>query len=45
MRDAAIEKVLDPHGELLEGENHTTRGSGTRRRGRGIAIGFKGVHC
>jgi CO/xanthine dehydrogenase Mo-binding subunit len=41
MRDAAIEKVLDRVASLLEWEKPFDRGSGTVRRGRGIAVGFK----
>src|SRR5437764_7716483 len=41
MKDAAIEKVLDRTASLLDWEKPFDRGSGTVRRGRGIAIGFK----
>ena len=41
MRDAAIEKVLERTAELLDWGKPYDRGGGTRRRGRGIAIGFK----
>ena len=41
MRDAAIEKVLDRTEQLLEWKKPFDRGTGTLRRGRGIAIGFK----
>jgi CO/xanthine dehydrogenase Mo-binding subunit len=41
MRDAAIEKVLERTAELLDWGKPFDRGSGTRRCGRGIAIGFK----
>src|SRR5438477_7221296 len=41
MKDAALEKVLDRLEELLEWEKPFDHGSGTVRRGRGIAIGFK----
>ena len=41
MRDAAIEKVLERLSELMSWDKPFERGSGTVRRGRGIAIGFK----
>src|SRR5213079_2372192 len=41
MRDAAIEKVLERTAELMDWRKPFDRGSGTVRRGRGIAIGFK----
>jgi CO/xanthine dehydrogenase Mo-binding subunit len=41
MRDAAIEKVLERVSALLGWEKPFERGSGTVRRGRGIAVGFK----
>jgi len=41
MQDAAIDKVLERLGVLLDWERPFDRGSGTVRRGRGIAIGFK----
>jgi len=41
MRDAAIEKVLDRLSELLQWNHPFEKGTGTIRRGRGIAIGFK----
>ena len=41
MRDAAIEKVLDRAAAILEWEKPLERGTGTLRKGRGIAIGFK----
>jgi len=41
MRDAAIEKVLDRAASLLEWEKPFDRGTGTIRKGRGIAVGFK----
>ena len=41
MRDAAIEKVLDRLAALMDWDKPFERGSGTVRRGRGIAIGFK----
>jgi CO/xanthine dehydrogenase Mo-binding subunit len=41
MRDAAIEKVLDRLSDLLQWNHPFEKGTGTIRRGRGIAIGFK----
>jgi CO/xanthine dehydrogenase Mo-binding subunit len=41
MRDAAIEKVLERVSVLLDWSEPFDHGSGTLRRGRGIAIGFK----
>jgi CO/xanthine dehydrogenase Mo-binding subunit len=41
MRDAAIEAVLDRVAERMEWDQPFERGSGSIRRGRGIAIGFK----
>ncbi len=41
MRDAAIEKVLDRLETLMDWKKSFDKGSGTMRRGRGIAIGFK----
>ncbi len=41
MQDAAIDKVLERLGVLLDWTRPFDRGSGTVRRGRGIAIGFK----
>ena len=41
MRDAALEKVLDRLESLMQWTSAFERGSGTLRRGRGIAIGFK----
>ncbi|MGQ0655836.1 MAG: xanthine dehydrogenase family protein molybdopterin-binding subunit [Betaproteobacteria bacterium] len=41
MRDAAIEKVLDRLEALMDWKQPFERGSGTLRRGRGVAIGFK----
>ncbi len=41
MQDAAIDKVLERLGVLLDWERPFDRGRGTVRRGRGIAIGFK----
>jgi CO/xanthine dehydrogenase Mo-binding subunit len=41
MRDAEIEKVLERLAERMNWNAPFDRGSGTVRRGRGIAIGFK----
>ncbi|HET7670310.1 MAG TPA: xanthine dehydrogenase family protein molybdopterin-binding subunit [Burkholderiales bacterium] len=41
MQDAAIEKVLDRVGALIDWGKPLDRGTGVIRRGRGIAIGFK----
>jgi CO/xanthine dehydrogenase Mo-binding subunit len=41
MQDAAVDKVLERLGELIDWARPRDRGSGTVRRGRGIAIGFK----
>jgi CO/xanthine dehydrogenase Mo-binding subunit len=41
MRDAGIEPVLERLAERMTWEKKYDRGSGTMRRGRGIAIGFK----
>jgi len=41
MKDAAIEKVLERTAALMNWSEPFDRGSGTLRRGRGIAIGFK----
>jgi CO/xanthine dehydrogenase Mo-binding subunit len=41
MRDAAIEKVLERVAARMNWNGPFERGSGTIRRGRGIAIGFK----
>jgi CO/xanthine dehydrogenase Mo-binding subunit len=41
MRDAACEAVLDRLGARMNWSKPFDRGTGTRRRGRGIAIGFK----
>ena len=41
MRDAAIELVLERLAARMEWSRPFERGSGTLRRGRGIAIGFK----
>jgi CO/xanthine dehydrogenase Mo-binding subunit len=43
MRDAAIEKVLERVAVRMDWGKPFDRGSGTVRRGRGIAIGFKAV--
>src|SRR5690242_912147 len=41
MRDAAIEKVLERTASLLDWDKPFDKGTGTVRRGRGIALGFK----
>ncbi|HEY5897201.1 MAG TPA: xanthine dehydrogenase family protein molybdopterin-binding subunit [Burkholderiales bacterium] len=41
MKDAALEKVLERLGTLMDWDKPFERGSGTLRRGRGIALGFK----
>jgi CO/xanthine dehydrogenase Mo-binding subunit len=41
LRDAALEKVLDRLAALMDWEKPFERGSGSVRKGRGIAIGFK----
>jgi CO/xanthine dehydrogenase Mo-binding subunit len=41
MKDAAIEKVLERVSALLDWEKPFDRGTGTVKKGRGIAIGFK----
>jgi CO/xanthine dehydrogenase Mo-binding subunit len=41
MRDAAIEKVLERTASLLDWGKPFDRGSGSVKKGRGIAIGFK----
>ena len=41
MKDAALEKVLDRVSDLMSWEKPFDRGSGSVRRGRGIAVGFK----
>lgn len=41
LRDAALEKVLDRLAVLMDWDRPFERGSGTLRKGRGIAIGFK----
>src|SRR5262249_44553188 len=41
MKDAALEKVLERVSDLLNWQKPFDRGTGTVRRGRGIALGFK----
>ena len=41
MKDAAIETVLDRLEVLLDWQKPFDRGSGTLKRGRGLAVGFK----
>ena len=41
MRDAGIEQVLERLAERMQWKKAFDKGSGTLRRGRGIAIGFK----
>ena len=41
VQDAAIEKVLERTAALIDWHKPLDKGSGTMRRGRGIAIGFK----
>jgi len=41
MKDAATEKVLERVSALLDWEKPFDRGTGTLKKGRGIAIGFK----
>jgi CO/xanthine dehydrogenase Mo-binding subunit/aerobic-type carbon monoxide dehydrogenase small subunit (CoxS/CutS family) len=41
MKDAAIAKVLERLAELMRWEAPFARGTGTKRRGRGLGIGFK----
>ena len=41
MKDAALEKVLDRLEVLMDWNKPLDRGTGSMRRGRGIAIGFK----
>jgi CO/xanthine dehydrogenase Mo-binding subunit len=41
IKDAAIEKVLDRTAALLDWDRPFDRGTGTVKRGRGIALGFK----
>src|SRR5512134_3599131 len=43
MRDAAVDKVLERLAARMDWAKPLDRGSGTLRRGRGIAIGFKAV--
>ncbi|MBI4206007.1 MAG: xanthine dehydrogenase family protein molybdopterin-binding subunit [Betaproteobacteria bacterium] len=43
MRDAAIDTVLERLAARMDWERPFDRGTGTVRRGRGIAIGFKAV--
>jgi len=43
MQDAAIDKVLDRVAARMDWGKPFDRGSGTVRRGRGVAIGFKAV--
>ena len=43
MRDAALEAVLDQLVERMNWQRPFDRGTGHVRRGRGIAIGFKGI--
>lgn len=43
LRDAALENVLDHVAERMHWKTPFDRGSGRIRRGRGIAIGFKGI--
>jgi len=43
MRDAAIEAVLDRLAQRMGWRLPFDRGGGTLRRGRGLAIGFKGI--
>ncbi|HYX67058.1 MAG TPA: xanthine dehydrogenase family protein molybdopterin-binding subunit [Burkholderiales bacterium] len=41
MRDAALEKVLERTASLIDWDKPFDRGTGTAKRGRGIALGFK----
>jgi CO/xanthine dehydrogenase Mo-binding subunit len=41
MQDAAIEKVLERTASVMEWDKPLDRGTGTLKKGRGIAIGFK----
>src|SRR3954466_5718156 len=41
MQDAALEKVLDRTASLIDWDKPFDRGTGTIKRGRGIAVGFK----
>src|SRR5690348_13569124 len=43
VRDAALEDVLDQVAERLNWSAPFDRGGGSIRRGRGVAIGFKGI--
>src|SRR5215475_29511 len=43
LKDAAIDKVLDRIAELLEWSGPFDRGTGTERRGRGLAVAIKAV--
>jgi CO/xanthine dehydrogenase Mo-binding subunit len=43
MRDAALHEVLDQVAHRLDWTGPFDKGSGTIRRGRGIAVGFKGI--
>lgn len=43
MRDAALEAVLDHLAKRMNWDSPFDRGSGRIRRGRGLAIGFKGI--
>jgi CO/xanthine dehydrogenase Mo-binding subunit len=43
LKDAAIDKVLDRIAELLEWSSPFDRGTGTVRRGRGLAVAIKAV--
>ena len=43
IKDAAIEKVLDRIAERLDWAKPFERGSGTLKRGRGLAVGLKAV--
>lgn len=43
LKDAAVEKVLDAIATRLEWDQPFDRGSGTLKRGRGLAVGLKAV--
>jgi CO/xanthine dehydrogenase Mo-binding subunit len=43
LRDAALEKVLDQVAARLDWKTPLDRGNGRIRRGRGVALGFKGI--
>jgi CO/xanthine dehydrogenase Mo-binding subunit len=43
LRDAALDKVLDQLASRMRWQQPLDRGDGRVRRGRGIAIGFKGI--